>query len=72
MKLEKGYRSISESLDVQVSKERQIVYKWRKFGSVDRWLQDHSAECSVRWTSVSEEDLEKTLANAYILFANIH
>ena len=30
----KGYKSISESLDVHQSTVRQIVYKWRKFSIV--------------------------------------
>ncbi|XP_034066668.1 guanine nucleotide-binding protein G(I)/G(S)/G(O) subunit gamma-10 isoform X1 [Gymnodraco acuticeps] len=30
----KGYKSISESLDVHQSTVRQIVYKWRKFSTV--------------------------------------
>lgn len=54
----KGYKSISESLDIHVYKER--------FSIVARWLHEHSGECSVWWISMSDEDLEKTLANDYI------
>ena len=32
--LQKGYKSISKSLDVHQSTVRQIVYKWRKFSTV--------------------------------------
>jgi transposase len=33
-KAEKGYKSISKSLDVHQSTVRQIVYKWKKFSTV--------------------------------------
>ena len=74
----KGYKSISESLDVHQSTVRQIVYKWKKFSTVATLPRNgHPAKMTARAQrrilnevkknpSVSAEDLQKYMEHANI------
>uniref|UniRef100_A0A8C5R032 Transposase n=1 Tax=Leptobrachium leishanense TaxID=445787 RepID=A0A8C5R032_9ANUR len=75
---EKGYKSISKSLDVHVSTVRQTVYKWRKFSTVATLPRrgrpvKMTARAQRRMVNevkknprVSAKDLQKSLAHANI------
>jgi transposase len=64
----KGYKSISRSLDVHQSMERQIgessalLLLSQGVVVLQRWLQEHSAECSMRLRRILECQL-KTYRN---------
>ena len=77
-KAEKGYKSISKSLDVPQSTVRQIVYKLRKFSTVATLPRSgHPAKMTARAQRrllkevkknprVSAKDLQKSLEHAIL------
>ena len=69
----KGYKSISKSLDVHQSTVRQIVYKSSALlllslgvAVLQRWLQEHSAECSMRLIKKNPRVSAKDLQNLWV------